>query len=138
MTVLGIVLILGVSVVTATVVANGSDTAPINVVGLHIDNASVAGIYAFGALNLLLVVLGLLLVLGGARRARRRRSEVRELRRQADAPAAAPAAGHGAHDPSAAHVRHDDQSAADTAAHRRDEADDGPDGEHFRGVPRDR
>ena len=137
MTVLGIVLILGVSVVTATVVANGSDTAPISVVGLQIDNATVAGIYAFGAVNLLLAVLGLFLVLGGARRAKRRRQEVRELRRQSDEPAAAPA-GHGTHDSAAAHSRHDDKNTADTAAHRRDHTDEGPDGEHFRGVPRDR
>ena len=127
MAVLGIIILLGVAVVTATVVADGSDAAEFELVGLNIDT-TYAGIYAIGALNLLLAVLGIVLVLGGAKRARRRRKEVRELRRQADAPTVGDSSG-------ATRGQGGDPVYDQRSGHRRRE--DGPDDEHFRGVPRE-
>ncbi len=126
MVVLGVILLLGVGVVTATIVANGSDEATLNMVGLDVTT-SYAGIYGIGALNLLLVVLALFLLLGGAKKSRRRRGEVRRLRREADQ--------------SASHSGDDagplprgpgnDRTPGD--GRRRDEGI----GEHFEGTPRE-
>ena len=134
MVVLGVVILLAVAVATATVVANGSDDAPpLNLVGLEIET-SVAGIFALGALCLLLAVLGLFLLLGGAKRSRRKRKEVRDLRRQAGTPAAQEAA------PGGSVVQGGDPVRNERAV-RRHERHDGhpedPDGRHFEGVPRD-
>lgn len=91
MIVLGILILLVVAVVTATVLANGDDPASLDMVGLDVET-TLAGVYAIGALNLLLAVLGVVLLLGGLRRSRKRRKEVKSLRKQADnAPAGAPA-----------------------------------------------
>jgi hypothetical protein len=127
MAVLGIIILLGVAAVTATVVADGSDAAEFELVGLNIDT-TYAGIYAIGAFNLLLAVLGIVLVLGGAKRARRRRKEVRELRRQADAPTVGDSSG-------GTRGRGGDPVYDQRPGHRARE--DGPDDEHFRGVPRE-
>ena len=127
MAVLGIIILLGVGVVTATVVANGSDQATLNLVGLDVTT-SVSGIFGFGALCLLLTVLGLFLLLGGAKRARRRRAEVRDLRRRADAPTGT------ATEDADQRGRPADET-TDPPAQRR--PGEGEVGEHFKGVPRD-
>ena len=130
MAVLGIIIVLAVAVVTATVVADGGETAEINMVGLTVETSN-AGVYGIGALNLLLAVLGIFLMLGGAKRARRRRKEVRELRRQAEAPTAG--------DPSGTARGQGGDPVRDErpGRRRREFRDDDPDDEHFRGVPRE-
>ena len=136
MAVLGILILLAVGVATATVIGN-SESETLSMVGFDI-NTTLAGIYAIGALNALFAVLGLFLLLGGAKRARRRRKEVQDLRRQneAVAPATAPPgtqAGTGT-GPGA-----DTRSGRGSERHGR--RDDGhgtdSDGEHFDGAPRE-
>ena len=127
MAVLGIIILLAVAAATATVFANGGDEAVINLVGFKVST-SIAGIYAIGALNLLLAVLGVFLMLGGAKRARRRRKEVRDLRRQADAPTAA--------DPRGTTGGQGGDPVHDERPGHQAREDD-PGDEHFRGVPRE-
>jgi len=135
MAVLGIIILLGVGVVTATVVANGSDAATLNLVGFDVTT-TVAGIFGVGALSLLLTVLGLFLLLGGAKRSRRRRKEVKDLRRRADAPAGTATEDADQRGQHGQHGQHpDDGTPAPPPSRRR--AGDAEVGEHFRGVPRD-
>ena len=137
MAVLGIILLLGVAVVTALVVANGSDTADLNLVGIHVD-APVSAIFAVGAGCLLLAVLGLFLLLGGAKRSNRRRKEIRDLRRQADQPVGAGSAGTSSGTPPKPLVGQGGDPVRNERAARRHQHDpDDPDEQHFRGVPRD-
>ena len=137
MAVLGIILLLGVAVVTALVVANGSDTADLNLVGVHVD-APVTAIFALGAGCLLLAVLGLFLLLGGAKRSNRRRKEIRDLRRQADHPVGTDSPGTSSGTPPKPLVgQGGDPMRNERAARRHQGNPDDPDAEHFRGVPRD-
>ncbi len=137
MAVLGIIILLAVAVVTATVVANGSDIATLNLVGVKVD-ASVALIYGVGALCLLLAVLGIFLMLGGAKRARRRSKEVRELRRQADRPVDPGAPNTpGATPPRPLVGQGGDPVRNERAARRHQRPEDDPADEHFRDVPRE-
>ena len=137
MAVLGIIILIGVAVVTATVVANGDDPAVLNLVGFNV-NTTIAGIYAVGALCLLLTVLGIFLLLGGAKRSNRRRKEVRDLRRQADHPVGSDPAGTSSGTPPKPLVgQGGDPVRNERAARRHDGSPDDPDDQHFRGVPRD-
>jgi hypothetical protein len=141
MAVLGIIILIGVAIVTATVVANGSDDAVLNLVGIRVET-SVAVVYAVGALCLLLAVLGLFLLLGGAKRSARRRKEVRDLRRQADHPVGAgpqaTSAGTSSGTPPKPLVgQGGDPMRNERAARRHESPSDDPDEQHFRGVPRD-
>lgn len=141
MAVLGIIILIGVAVVTATVVANGSDDAVLNLVGIRVET-SVAVVYAVGALCLLLAVLGLFLLLGGAKRSARRRKEVRDLRRQADHPVGADGSGTSAGTSSGTPPKPlvgqgGDPVRNERAASRHESSPDDPDEQHFRGVPRD-
>ncbi|HLK95989.1 MAG TPA: hypothetical protein VK365_09665 [Nocardioidaceae bacterium] len=129
MTVLGIVILLAVAVVTATVVANGSEPATLNLVGFDVET-TIAGIFAVGALCLLLAVLGIFLTLGGAKRGRRRRKEVRDLRRRADAPTGTDAAGTSSG--TGGDPVHDERT-----TRRHGASEDDPDDPHFRSVPRE-
>ena len=137
MAVLGIIILIGVAVVTATVVANGSDDAVLNLVGITVET-SVAVVFAVGALCLLLTVLGIFLLLGGAKRSNRRRKEVRDLRRQADHPVGSDTAGTSSGTPPKPLVgQGGDPVRNERAARRHDGSPDDPDEQHFRGVPRD-
>jgi hypothetical protein len=137
MAVLGIIILIGVAVVTATVVANGEGPAVLNLVGIRVET-SVAVVYAVGALCLLLAVLGLFLLLGGAKRSNRRRKEVRDLRRQADHPVGAGLAGTSSGTtPKPLVGQGGDPVRNERAARRHEDHSDDPDDQHFRGVPRD-
>jgi hypothetical protein len=141
MAVLGIIILIGVAVVTATVVANGAEPAVLNLVGFDV-NTTIAGIYAVGALCLLLTVLGIFLLLGGAKRSNRRRKEVRDLRRQADHPVGADPSGTSAGTSSGSPPKPlvgqgGDPVRNERAARRHETHPDDPDEQHFRGVPRD-
>lgn len=132
MAILGIIILLGVGVVTATIVASGSNDANFTMVGLEVQT-SVAGVFGFGALCLLLTVLGLFLLFGGAKRSRRRHKEVKDLRRRADPPTGA-----------AAGTATDEADRRGTAGGgsagppgRRRTGDEGGVGDHYRGIPRD-
>jgi hypothetical protein len=84
------------------------------------------------------VVLGVFLTLGGAKRARRRRKEVRDLRRQADRPVGAGAADTSSGTPPKSLVGQGGDPVRNERAARRHQHDpDDPDEQHFRGVPRD-
>ena len=140
MAVLGIIILIGVAVVTATVVANGDDTANLNLVGITVET-SVAVVYAIGALCLLLTVLGIFLLLGGAKRSSRRRKEVRDLRRQADHPVGAgpsdTAPGTSSGTPPKPLVGQGGDPVRNERAARRHHDPDDPDEQHFQSVPRD-
>ncbi|MDF2968670.1 MAG: hypothetical protein K0Q93_2448 [Nocardioidaceae bacterium] len=129
MTVLGIVILLAVAVVTATVVANGTESATLNLVGFDVQT-TIAGIFAVGALCLLLAVLGIFLTLGGAKRSRRRRKEVRDLRRRADAPTSTDATG-------TSSGQGGDPVRNERATGQHGSTGDDPDDQHYRSLPRE-
>lgn len=83
MAVLGVIILIVVAVVSVTVVSTGGDPVALELPGFDIDTTA-AGVFGVGAGSLLLGVLGVVLMLGGARRGQRRRKEVKRLRRDAD------------------------------------------------------
>lgn len=121
MAVLGVIVLVVVAVVAITVVSQGGDAVVLELPGFDVDTTA-AGVFGVGAASLLLGILGLFLLVGGARRGRRRRKEVHELRREVD--------------------RHPGSTGADPPDRerrnpgRRGRGPDDGDGEHFTSVPR--
>jgi len=83
MAVLGVIILIVVAVIAVTVVSQGGDSVSLNLPGFNIDTTA-AGVFGVGAGSTLLALLGVALPIGGARRGRRRRQEVKELRRDVD------------------------------------------------------
>jgi ABC-type nickel/cobalt efflux system permease component RcnA len=71
-----------VLVILAAVTRAGNDEAVLNL-GVIDVNTTALGIFLAGAVTLLVLVLGLWLIASGLRRARQKRSEVKQLRREA-------------------------------------------------------
>ena len=95
MAVLGVIILIVVAVIAVTVVSQGGDSVSLDLPGFNIDTTA-AGVFGVGAGCTLLGLLGVALLIGGARRGRRRRQEVKELRRDVDRqPGSATAEGHG-------------------------------------------
>jgi hypothetical protein len=85
MVVLGVIVLIVVAVVAVTVVYQGGDAVILELPGFTVDTTG-AGVFVGGVVCTLLGVLGIVLVLGGARRGQRRRKEVKQLRKEADKP----------------------------------------------------
>lgn len=85
MVVLGVIVLIVVAVVAVTVVYQGGDEVILDLPGFTVDTTG-AGVFVGGVVCTLLGVLGIVLVLGGARRGQRRRKEVKQLRKEADKP----------------------------------------------------
>jgi hypothetical protein len=83
MVVLGVIVLIVVAVVAVTVVYQGGDEVILELPGFTVDTTG-AGVFVGGVVCTLLGVLGIVLVLGGARRGQRRRKEVKQLRKEAD------------------------------------------------------
>ncbi|MBA2507826.1 MAG: hypothetical protein H0V32_03785 [Nocardioidaceae bacterium] len=82
MAVLGIIVVILAAVVAVVLVRQGSDLVTLGLPGVDVDT-TVAGVFGIGAACAVLVLLGLALIVGGARRSSRRRKEVKQLRREA-------------------------------------------------------
>lgn len=155
MAVLGVIILIVVAVVAVTVIGKGGDPVALELPGVDIDTTA-SGVFTVGAGSSLLGVLGVVLVIGGARRGNRRRHEVKALRRDADhaggAGSGAPGAegaGGGARGTPPDDGRREDLGARGRTRHdgpdggRRREGRRGPrnrddgDGDHFATVPRD-
>ncbi len=84
---LGFILILIAAVVFfGAVGAGANDQANVNLAGVMHLTTNTMVVFLVGALTLLVFMTGLSLVRSGTRRARDRRREVKELRRQSQAP----------------------------------------------------
>jgi hypothetical protein len=86
--VLGVLILLVFAVIVIATIARGDDPTQIDL-GWFILRSNVAGVFLAGALTLLLGVIGLLVLLSGLRRSRRRRADIRDLRDRAAANEAA-------------------------------------------------
>ena len=82
MAVLGLILLAAAGVLTAAVVTSNTDSLTVSLWGLHISNVSVGVVFVAGMITTVLAVVGLGLLMGGARRNRRLRKERRTLRRE--------------------------------------------------------
>jgi hypothetical protein len=82
MIVLGLLILIGVAAVVVAAVVRGDDPARVDL-GSFTIKTDLAGIFAAGALTLLLAVIGLWLLSKGLKRARQRRSEMRALKDRA-------------------------------------------------------
>lgn len=94
MVIFGLVLLLLVALLVIAVVANGGDPASLDL-QLFTIGTNVTGVFVAGAVTLLLGVLGLWLVAKGVKHDRSRRSQIKDLRKQASrrgGKAASPAA----------------------------------------------
>ena len=139
MVVLGVLILLTFAVIVVATVARGDEPTTIDLEWFEIDS-SVAGVFLAGALTLLLGVVGILVLVAGMRRSRRRRANIKELKARADAADRARA------DSSAkshAEDREAETSTADSARERREtEAGQPPPprdaDESFDTAPRDR
>jgi len=147
MAVLGVIILIVVAVVAVTVIGKGGDPVALELPGFDIDT-SASGVFGVGAASSLLGVLGVVLLIGGARRGNRRRKEVKGLRREADH-------GTGSSDQDARAGHHERAGSAPPAAAAAGAGDPGPttrrgragrrgrrqhddgDGEQFSSVPRD-
>jgi len=142
MAVLGVIILIVVAVVAVTVVAQGGDAVVLELPGFDIDTTA-AGVFGVGAGSLLLGVLGVMLLVGGARRGNRRRKEVHRLRREVegqpgDTATAGTGRGEGGDPVGGGSV--EGGSAAPPRGRRARGAGRGRDdgeGEHFASVPRD-
>ena len=82
MIVLGLLILIGVAAVVVAAAVRGDDPARVDL-GSFTIKTDVSGIFAAGALTLLLAVIGLWLLSKGLKRARNRRSEMRALKDRA-------------------------------------------------------
>ncbi len=83
MVVLGVIVLIVVAVVAVVIVLQGGDPVSLDLPGFDVDTTA-AGVFGIGAACAVLALLGLALMVGGARRGNRRRKEVKQLRREAD------------------------------------------------------
>jgi len=132
MAVLGVIILILVAVVAVTVVSQGGEAVALELPGFDIDTTA-AGVFGVGAASLLLGVLGVILLVGGARRGRRRRKEVHNLRREVDRqPRAA-----GGPPPDGPTGETSDRDRREHTRPRPGRGGDEGDGEHFSTAPRD-
>jgi len=124
MALLGFLILVGVTLAITAVVFRGGDSVRIDLEWFTI-NTNAWAVFAAGALTLLMLVLGFWLLVTGLKRSRQRRSEVKNLRKRADANQAAGSGG-----AAQATASSDDTS----PSHR---SGDGPD-DHFDSAPRER
>jgi hypothetical protein len=82
--IVGLLILLVVAVIVIATVARGGDPTSIDL-GAFVIRTSFTGVFVAGALTLLLGLLGVMVLLSGLRRSRRRRAEVHELRDRAGA-----------------------------------------------------
>lgn len=78
----GLVLLLLAVLIVIAAVAHGGDPASLDL-QLFTIKTNVTGVFVAGAITVLLALLGLALVLGGLRHDRRRRGEIKELKKRA-------------------------------------------------------
>ncbi len=84
MVILGVLMLLVCAVIVVATLARGDQPTTIDLEWFEIDS-SVAGVFLSGALTLLLGVVGILVLVAGLRRSRRRRADIKELKARADA-----------------------------------------------------
>jgi ABC-type nickel/cobalt efflux system permease component RcnA len=84
MMILGLLLIAAAVVVGTEVVVSNTEAIRFDLFGWEVDNASVAGVFLFGAVAAVVLLVGLWMLATGLRRARRRRLEVRQARHDRD------------------------------------------------------
>ena len=105
--VLGLILLAAAGVLTAAVVTSNTDSLSVDLWGASVTNVTLGVVFVAGMITTVLAVVGLGLVMGGARRGRRLRQERRSLRRENEQPAqrveATPSVDQAA-------VRHEDRS----------------------------
>lgn len=92
MVILGILILLVFAVIVIATIARGGDPTQIDL-DWFVIRSNVTGVFLAGGVTLLLGVVGLLVLLSGLRRSRRRRAEVRDLRDRAAASTAAAESG---------------------------------------------
>ena len=128
MAVLGIIILLGVGVVTATVVANGAEQATFNLVGLDVTHVGRRASSASAPCACCSPCSGCSCCSAGPSGLVGARKEVKDLRRRADAPAGT--ATEDADQPVGRRTRR-------PTGHAQRRPGEGEVGEHFKGVPRD-
>lgn len=88
MVILGVLILLVFAGIVIATVARGDDPTLIDL-DWFVLRSTVAGVFLAGALTLLLALVGVLVLLAGLRRSRRRRADIKDLRDRAAANAAA-------------------------------------------------
>lgn len=91
MVIFGLLLLLLAVLVALAAISKGGDPAQLNL-QLFTVKTNVTGVYVAGALTLLVGVLGLWLVLAGIRHDRRRRGQIKDLKKRAAKPGGGPQA----------------------------------------------
>jgi hypothetical protein len=84
MTVLGLLLVLAIAGFAVWLVLENTQDASLTLGSASFDEISVGGVFLVGVASALVFALGLWMLSRGARRARVRRSEVKQLRRERD------------------------------------------------------
>ena len=82
MAVLGLILLAAAGVLTAAVVTSNTDTLAVDLWGVTVSNVTLGVVFVAGMITTVLAGVGLGLLMGGVRRARRLRKERRSLRRE--------------------------------------------------------
>ncbi len=82
MAIVGLLILLIVAIIVIATLARGNDPTSIDL-GWFVIRTNFTGVFVAGALTLLLGVLGVMVLLSGLRRSRRRRAEMHELRNRA-------------------------------------------------------
>lgn len=82
MLVLGLLLILGSTALTAGLVLDGNETATVTVFSTTVDNMTTASVFIGGAATMLLFLLGIWLLKSSMARSRRKRVERKATRRE--------------------------------------------------------
>lgn len=82
MAIVGLLILLVVAIIVIATIARGNDPTSIDL-GWFVIRTNLTGVFVAGALTLLLGVLGVMVLLSGLRRNRRRRAEMHELRNRA-------------------------------------------------------
>ena len=82
MAVLGLILLAAAGVLTAAVVTSNTTALSVDLWGLSVSNLTLGVVFVAGMITTVLGVVGLGLLMGGLRRARRLRAERRSLRRE--------------------------------------------------------
>jgi len=128
MIILGLLILLVVAVVVIATVARGDDPTSIDL-EWFVLRSNVTGVFIAGAVTLLIGVLGVMVLLAGLRRSRRRRNEIKALR---DRASRGDEASRRAHSPDSTPARDNDSAAA------RSERQAGNADDSFDSAPRDR
>jgi hypothetical protein len=84
MMIIGVLLIAAAVVVGTGVVVGNTGAISLDLFGLEITNASVAGVFLLGTASAAVLLVGLWMITTGLRQSRRRRLEVKQARRDRD------------------------------------------------------